>query len=408
MQLSPLQSRLAASLAASLFILALYLLLLSPSLALAVELESLPPVSNLTPLTESLELDIVSLSVYEPEFSPLERRIVGRLPAGVAALENNEVQALNLKPGTSACYMLEKRVIFSASTGKDSRDVDVEGRADELAPTSNSDTDAAKKPSQDIPFKTVYLSSNTCLRPYRVASSATAPEQPPQLKIFVSNSSDIGCAFGESLGVHSKGFDQGAVMYSLNATGDLYINIVAPNVTNEFQGVYNFEVAASTDDYYHRYEERSSGQLLWMDSDSSSALLVTRNLTTDENESKHMMQQEPPYELFVENKNTLAIDGLRHSACGLGHAALIASKRLENGQLNNNNLVRTAMTTRGPGGLPKQQFYFEGLNSSSFYTGVLVKRANKTVKSSKRQVGIGGGGIVFAATDFQTSAGMSI
>jgi calcium channel MID1 len=67
-----------------------------------------------------------------------------------------------------------------------------------------------------------------------------------------------------------------------------------------------------------------------------------------------------------------------------------------------------AFTTRGPGGFAKQQFYLEGLNASSSYSGILVQTKNTTNSTSskhKRATSVGGGGIVFHATSFNTSGG---
>ena len=124
--------------------------------------------------------------------------------------------------------------------------------------------------------------------------------------------------------------------------------------------MYNFEVAASLTDYFHRYQKGDTAELLWMDSDSTSALLVTRDLTENQADVPWIMDQEPPYELFVSNKGSTATDGLRHSACGLKHIAQITANNLSNKLPN--SPVRTAMTLRGAGGLPKQQFYFVSLN----------------------------------------------
>ena len=78
---------------------------------------------------------------------------------------------------------------------------------------------------------------------------------------------------------------------------------------------------------------------------------------------------------------------------------------------SNNNLnspVKTAMTLRGPGGFPKQQFYFVALNESTTYTGILVKKANVTAHEKRQAESTAGpGSVVFRATEFNTMSGRS-
>lgn len=395
MQLSLLQSRLAASLAASLIVLLLYLLLVSPNLAVASEL----PIRQVIRVEEPTEQnDGLSIS-YEPDFSLFDRSIIGRAPQGVTALSNNGPEALNLDPGSTACYIMQKKTIFGS---KETARNPSSGILDDLHARQEEERDE----SSETPSKTIYISANTCLQPNRVSPDATTMD-PPQLSLFVTNSSKIGCpdSTKDLSEVQWKVFDEGAVTYSLNATGDIYIGISAPNVSSDFKDVYNFEVAVSTDAYYHNYDGDNNSELLWMDSDSSSVLLVTKNLTQDSNSVQQIMKDDPPYQLFVENNSSRRMNGIRHSVCGLERHSLITANKKSSSEIN--TLVRTGMTTRGPGGLPKQQFYFVGLNSSSSYTGVLVKTTGGT-SESKRQASsslAGGGGTVFKATEFKTLSG---
>lgn len=406
MLLTPLQSRLAASLVGLLVVLMLYILLFAPTAALALELAA-PPLSDLTTPAEPLRLDAESHSFYEPDFALFDRGIVGRAPVDSTPLQNNIPIPLNLEPGASACYVVQKSVIFSGSGNSGSSsskqelkrdDQDLDRRADDDNNTPNDDQGSG-------PTRTLYLSANTCLQPHSTSSDASST--PPQLRFFISTSSKDGCpdVTKPAAGVQSKAFVEGAVMYSLNATGDVYVTVSAPNVTKDFQGIYNFEIAASIDAYYYQYNSKD-GQLLWMDSDAKSALLQTAALTSNTSQIQSIMNAGPQYELYVQGSKAPILDGLTRSVCGMNNVAQIASKRLDNGQMNNNELVRTKMTDKGPGGWPRQQYYFEGLNSSSSYSGILVKVVNTTTSSKRQSTGvIGGGGTVFPPTDFQTSAG---
>ena len=386
MQLSPLQSRLAASLAASLIVFALYLLL-SPNLALAAELPQ--PVDVYLDLQQ--EHSLQTEPSYEPEFALFGRDVIGDTAADLEPLDNNAPKALNLGPGAVACYVVDKSVLFgSDGSSRAVRSADEE-----------SDVGDRILERQEDGSKTLYLSANTCMQPILTGSDT------PQLTLYVTNSSDIGCPGGteDASQIHSRAFEQGAATLSVNATGDIYVSVVAPNISAKYDGMWNFQIVASVDEYYYQYDD-GTAELLWMDSDSTSALLLTQNLTTAHNQTDQIMKDGPPYELFVDMQNSTAINGLMRSVCGLTQMAAISANKDGNGRLN--NLVTTELTTSGPGGFPKQQFFLDGLNVSSSYTGILVKtpRDSESIVNTKRQAGTrGGGGIVFGPTAFQTTAG---
>lgn len=415
MQLSPLGSRLAASLAGLLVVLILYILLFAPSAALALEL-AVPSVSDLKRPVELLQLGSEPQYDYEPEFALFDRGILGRAPAVATPLVNNVPIPMNLQPGASACYMVAKSIILSGhpSTGSSKRNADSHGHDDEDDDEDDEhdeddDDDNNKTPSgsqsSGSSQRVLYLSANACLQPQNPSNKTSVP---PQLRIYISTSSKDGCpdVTKPPAGVQSKALVEGAIMYGLNATDDVYVTIAAPDVTKDFQGIYNFEIAASVDDYYHQYND-VDGQLLWMDSDATSALLQTAPLTGDVNQIPSIMKAGPQYEMYVQGEKAPILNGLMRSACGLNNAAQIASKRLDNGQMNNNELVRSKLYDKGPGGWPRQQFYFEGLNSSSSYSGILLIPGNKTAGSKRQSSGVvGGGGTVFPPTSFDTSRGM--
>ncbi|KAH8174191.1 stretch-activated ca2+-permeable channel component domain-containing protein [Sarocladium implicatum] len=334
---------------------------------------------------------------YEPEFGLFDRGIVGRAQGGVTPLENNAPKSLNLSPGQSACYVVDKDTL---SKGK-------EVIVKETTTPSDGIEERQEEGGSETPQsrKRVFLSANTCLQPQSTQKDKPTA-QPPQLSITISQSEDGGCA--QSLaGVpesQQKEFREGAVMFQANATAgrDLYVSIVAPAVENSsFTGVYNFELAASTDMWYHTYNEGDSSELLWMDSDSSAALLVTNDLTTDSDRFQQVMSAKPPYVLYAENEARNHTGGLRASVCGLNNTAQILANGNGDGMLN--QLCRTGMTTRGPGGFPKQQFYFDGLNATSSYIGILYKPSESKGKRDEDKAG--GGGTIFPSISFQTVQG---
>lgn len=403
MQLSPLQSRLAASLAASLLLLLLYLLLASPKFALAAELplDSHQHSSRdlyqdsyraLEALSGAPESDVQQSSLYTPAFGLFEPSIVGRAAAGAISLQLDQPRAINVASGTTVCFVVEKSVLLGEPGSA------VAARQQ------------LKRANTDDGSKRLYLSANTCRQP--LSSAGGDGSTPLQLILSVSNTTDGRCpsASNPPKDGQDKAFREGAVTYGVNATGDIYIGVTAPNASALAQGVYNVELAASRRDYFHQYGGGKKAMLLWMDSDSSSALLVTRNLTHKRSDIARIMGQDPPYELFVSNKNWTAMNGMRQSACGLRNSAQIVVDSSSSNR--ENSPARTMMTLRGPGGFPKQEFYFVALNASTTYTGILVKKPSVGARQTRQEDGGGGGGggfasgsIVFAATDFDTVSG---
>lgn len=370
------QSRLAASLAASLLLLAPSWPGFPPNTALAAEL----PLDPFGPRAAAHGFsNLLGEASYKPDFGLLGHDVFRRAPPGVATLENNKVTPFNLMPGSTACYVLEKAALLS-------------NRVDD-----------SSQPSPASP-RPVYISANTCLQPVNNASNGNGSGA-PQLILAVSNSSQSACQTPTENPSENGGrvFREGAVMFGTNATGDVFIGITAPNVSSSFQGQYNLQLAVSLDDYIHRFENGKGAELLWMDSDSNSALLVTRNLTENAGDVSRIMREEPPYDLYVSNKEAPAIYGLTHSVCGLRNLAQIQVTRMAGGPTN--GPVATGMTLRGPGSFPKQQFHFVDLNASSSYVGILVKQSNMTGLGKRQEGNPSTASVVFEATEFQTVSG---
>ncbi|KAG5949435.1 hypothetical protein E4U53_005885 [Claviceps sorghi] len=436
MQLSPLQSRLVASLAATSCLLLLYFLLLAPKGVFAYE-PALDSFSGSSPWPDLSAIDSAEgdssesqSSFYEPILNFLGRSVLGRA-GDTTPLENDKPLASNIQPGdTPICYVIRKGSLENVmSLGEQARDDDGDDDGDGKMSSSGGGKNA-----------TIYISANTCLRPMVLSDGNSSssgngngngngnnsPRKPPQMVLFLSNGTDLGCPqiTNSTTGEVTKGFtahkfEQGAVTVNVtNITSDIYIGIYAPKIEDRVTGWYEYEVAASSIEYFHQYRSHEAGgsELLWMDSDSTAALLITRNLTNDVSNIHHIWSEGPPYQLFVSGPDSSALDGLRRSACGLEKNARIGTDN--DGYGLNNAVVKTSMTLRGPGTLPKQQFYIVGLNATTSYSGVLVRPANVTVNSrrnSKRQgsgAGAGAGqvsgrrpgSIVFQGTSFQTSA----
>ncbi|KAK0727956.1 stretch-activated Ca-permeable channel [Lasiosphaeria miniovina] len=412
MQLSPLQSRLAASVIASCLLVALYFTLFSPHFALAAELKEALPV-----LLGDFDFDLAADQperspldpVYEPEFPAFDRGIVGRATQLAMALTNNEAMPLNVDAGTTQLFSFAVPKLPARDEGRHSLELRDRHEAPEernLGPNAlerdaSLEARDAQAQAQTLErrqsSRTVYISVNTCLQPQPVDPSKTTMD-PPQLTLFVSTSASNQSPGprGDPSSQVAVTFTEGAAMYNVTTPSDeIYLGVYAPNVSSAFSGTYNFQIAASTDGSVFSYSVDQDAGLILVDSDYQGALLMTHNLTdsTDPTAQQQIMNSQP-YVMFAQNTKDRSINGLQYSYCGLQNYAQIAATK--NGQFA--SMVTTGMTKRGPGSLPKQEFYFSGLNSSSEYVGILARTSNSSGTDS-----VLSGGHVFRATSFETN-----
>jgi calcium channel MID1 len=411
MQLSPLQSRLAASLIASCLLILFYLYLFPPNFALAAELrEALPLVFDDLDFPSDLAPRSPLDPTYEPEFSAFDRSIIGRAPPGVTSLTNNEPMPMNVDEGTTQRFVfalpgasrrgVEEHSVKARGGRNGSQGQDHGAGATEHGFYEEKDEEGLERRQIS---KTVYISANTCQQPQPIDPSKTTLD-PPQLTLFVSTSGEnqnpgpLADPASQVMVV----FNEGAAMYNLTTNREVYIGVHAPNVSEVFSGTYNFRVAASTDSYYYSYNDQDEADLIWVDSDSQGALLITHDLTdTAESAVAQQIMTSQPYVLFAHNEKDRAINGLKFSYCGLQNYAQIAATK----DGRHTNMVRTGMTRRGPGNLPKQQFFFSGLNSSAKYIGILAKAGADGGALGKRQTTASRGSQIFKATNFTTKSG---
>ena len=419
MQLSPLQSRLVASLVASIFILALYWLLCSPNFALAAEppLRSYLDFESSVDLDQSLEQNRPLQLLYEPEFGLFDRSIIGRQEeAGPRDIGKDQPVRWTMEPGGSACYKLD--IVDTETPQKrhtDQYDAKLEenqgGRGEEKEEEEKEENEKERIRRQTGKSKTVYISATTCVQPYLTNPDAQS-RVPPQLRLLASTSSD-GCPTSADKTDSSDGwqeFKEGLVEVELPVgNSPVYVNIIAPEKSDDFEGKYDFELVMSLNASYHHFDTLSESvpRLLWMDSDSTAALLLTQKLTDRKSDTQRIMDMGPPYELFVENNRFPVFDGIRRSLCGMEQTALISANKNNDGR--GSGLVNTSISTRGSENLPKQQFYFEGLNKTSNYTAVLVQVAglsdNADIDKRQDETSNLRRSVVSAPVDFQTLAG---
>ncbi|KAI0201289.1 stretch-activated Ca2+-permeable channel component-domain-containing protein [Astrocystis sublimbata] len=415
MQLSPLQSRLAASVIASCLVLFLYLFLFAPQFAFAAELPGISS-NNLDRhgafygLADTLDTSdsLDSLldprgPLYEPDFELFDRSIMGRVAGGLNTLQVDRPTRGNIDPGNTIQYVVEAASVSGSSAQpldtpnemkkRQNRSQDVDESDEHEDPPADSDIAPRQKPS-----KTLYISVNTCNQPGRISPDQTTMD-PPQLTMFVSTTSENTSPGPDNMSSMQKlvVLDEGAAVYNMSVEGDIYFSISAPKVNEKYFSTstpYNYEVTVSLDGYYHSYDSTAQPNMYLVDSDASSAYLTTLNLKSHPNQTLSA----PPYMVFVQNTNNLAINGITKSYCGLSSWAQIRP-------LSNGNSQASIGLRQDRDDKLTQEFYISGLNASTSYQGIVA--LNTSLSLQKRQEpGSGGespgGVIVYKAVNFTT------
>jgi calcium channel MID1 len=400
-KLTHLQSRLAATLAASVILVILFFSLTSSQFAYAAELDSRIPPDHNHPIILDLDQDFED---GEEGFAPtVERQVptmggglVARAPSGVSALSNNDPQNMNIDAGQTQNWVFPKE--------------NIEGPPGETGPglpSENIGGDGAAQVQSELrkrqDMKTVYITLNTCMQPTANTSSSPAKadtESPPQLQMWISQSSSLtnpGPSTRDNPDQQNFNFDGGYASFEADTSEDVYIGISAPNTTS-WTGIWNYEIGASIDAPFHSLDE-SWANLFFVDGDNHAALLVT-NDTTQRNSSYDIYNQwmtiAPPYGVFAHDQNDTTILGVQKSFCGLKNQAQITAN-IQN--TDNQNVA--GMVNRGLGGKPKEQFYITDLNASSTYYGFLAMEGNSTTSGTGV---VHGGGKVWKAMNFTTKA----
>ncbi|KAI0194006.1 stretch-activated Ca2+-permeable channel component-domain-containing protein [Xylaria flabelliformis] len=409
MQLSPLQSRLAASVIASCLVIVLYLFLFAPQFALAADLTGFPS-SDLDYNDVFYEIDDTVDSYdaqspsYEPDFSLFDRSIIGRVADGSNPLDLDHPTSSNIVPGSTIAYVFEAASVSGRSAQEHDMSYELRRHLTGTREVSEGDGDDELGAGMDLvqrqsPSKTLYISVNTCQQPSRISPDQTSMA-PPQLTLFVSTSGE-NTSPGPGKDQSAQKiivFDEGAAIYNTSLDRDVYFSISAPEVSDQYFSTslpYNYEVTVSLDQYYYSYDSIAQPNLYLVDSDASSAYLTTLNLTS----SPDQVVSTPPYTVFVQSADNPDINGIRNSYCGLNNWAQI--RPLKDG----NSQATTGLRQGGDGNLTMQEFYISGLKASTNYTGIIALNTSLTVQ--KRQEsgageGFTSGTIVYKGVNFTT------
>lgn len=139
----------------------------------------------------------------------------------------------------------------------------------------------------------------------------------------------------------------------------LYIAVRAPEHTDR-SAIWSYEIGVSQNDLVFQWDDRSWASLV--DTDDNSALIVTGNLTDSENfNSNDYNISHSRYSLFIYSEDYQHyFDSLNNSWCAVRNGPALL----------NTYSFESSFTYRG-GGL-QQQFYVEGLNSSTRYVAYLI------------------------------------
>lgn len=397
-KLTPLQSRFAASLAASFTLLVFYLSLSSPHFAYAVETESPAAKDSSRPHLLDLEgrLDLTEQYAwhddeveqnYEPDFAGLDRGIIGRAPIESQNLENNTPGKRNIQGGGGPHYW-----VFQNESVWGPHALVTSGLPSPL----EDGTDWPNQQNDPGGPPVVYVSLSVCDQPF--SNSSNSNGAPPQLQLYISVSST-----NQQPGLgnydHVVPMDGGFGNWTLNATNAIYFAVHAPDNSN-LNGNYSYELAVSIDAPYASYVNTTF--LRFLDSDTNAALLetnITANASTTFNTTiyQQWMNMTPPFSVFALNQKHSAVWGIHKSFCGLKNHAQIIGNPVD----HQASSVNMSMTDRA-GGSPKEQFYIRNLNGSSAYYAI------PAIDGKSNQSGgsiVGGGGMVWAPTNFPTKSG---
>lgn len=400
-KLTPLQSRFAVSLTASVALIVIYYFLWTPKFAYAAELDLGRQAASQSIAGYDIDLIYDDLDVEE-ELDQEEHTLRQRATDIVSLSQNNVPGTLNLEPGKSQVWLYPNTTLYGNHTDKGVGLPSSIGTniSDGAANAAQNTTGTSKAP------RTVYISINTCLQPTWNASIPQS-DAPPQLTLYVStDTSNTNPGPNVTNGTQvALPLTEGFANFSMNATESIYMTVTAPELPENYTGVWNYALAASIDGYYHTYNPAPF--LYLIDTDTYAGLLVTDNLTLANSSSdvfQKWMNLTAPFIVFAQDAGNMAIAGVRHSFCGLQTtpAQIMADQDDSQGTTSS---VQMNMITRGLGNKPKEQFYIDNLNGSSAYYAILAMQGNSTAAGPGV---VGGGGQVWQPVNFQTKSGKTL
>ncbi|USW49850.1 Putative stretch-activated cation channel Mid1/Calcium influx-promoting protein Ehs1 [Septoria linicola] len=316
---------------------------------------------------------------------------------------NNIGTPYDISPGSTTVFQYPSRFLEANRTAKGvGLPSDLSGKR--LLKMHHPDLRRRQDSDRD---RTIYISANVCSQPTRIEEGIVSSPPPGQLTLYVSSTSsntNPGPNRNNNNTQTVHPFRGGFVNASVaNASGDWYMAVHAPETPDGFTGNWNYQLAVSIDDYFHA-AERDDPFLYQVDTDIDSALLVTDNLTQVDPSNdiyQEWMNMTAPFTLFVVNSSLSGLLGMESSYCGL-QTFIRANGQIQANQSDldgNSTRVDMGMVTRGLGRKPKEQFYVNRLAPSSDYKAYLAMDGNSTASGDGV---VGGGGKVWKEVPFRT------
>ncbi|KAL8772622.1 MAG: hypothetical protein Q9209_002283 [Squamulea sp. 1 TL-2023] len=324
---------------------------------------------------------------YEPDFAGLDRGIIGRAQEEIKPLANNAPQPRSIEPDDIQYWTFSKSnqqgpygkfasdlpLNLTASTKRTCLEDDLNSLVENQTTTSSTGQ--------------VWLSISVCDQP--TPTTAGAVDILSQLEVYVSlDSKNPKPDKGRNDGIIRV---EGGYGYVNLVSDDIWIGVRAPQVPTGFNGIYNYELAASTDAPYVTYfngdPKINDAQITAWDTDSNSSILWTGDITNSLSNSTYFSQwmamEPPPFKVYVYDPADRNLQGISRSICGLRNYPKV--------QKSDNSMVKI-------GGQPKQLFYVNGLNRNSSYY------ATMTLEKVSSNATVGGGGAMWKSINFTTKS----
>lgn len=224
---------------------------------------------------------------------------------------------------------------------------------------------------------TVYITLNVCTQPLPLSTLPNSTISQlwnntryiPALRLYGSNDSSNtlpNATQATDMSMFEYGF---ANLTYQETSGNLYVSVSAPPKDPSWNDdVFSYQIGLSTSAPLHRALAGDQNRFLFLqDSDFSAALLTTGNLTSSEI---------PNYQIWINPSIPSSSNGygaalqnsLQWSWCGVTQSSALVTL----------SEADRSMTLRGPGGLPKEQFYVHDLVPSTFYDAYITLQNNYT------------------------------
>lgn len=247
---------------------------------------------------------------------------------------------------------------------------------------------------------TVYISINTCKNP--VFNNDADKRNPPQLSMIIAETSpgqELGSSVPNALTIP---LTEGYAMRAIPATsGSIIIGVAPPNADiDKSSSAFIYSVAASLTAPYHNVFDDSETllSLKLVDSDPNAGLLITENLLgwskNQTNATFGSLEHGPPLNVFANNINYTALNGLQNSYCALSELGQVSG----NAEANLNNGVEMGVVHAKPNNDQEQQIYLPNLNATSTYLGRLATLNGSAYGTPV----VNGGGTLYPLMNFTT------